>query len=906
MKLLNARVKGLIGVYRGSDIKEIDIDFTKCKNRVTLIVGANGSGKSTLLSVLNPLPDQQSNYIQKEEGYKELIYSINDTVYKIFILYPVNKYGERTTTKAYISKSVNGEILELNPNGNVSSYKDCLYSEFRLDSNFASLTSISLEDKGIVNKTPSERKKFVGSIVSTVEVYNNIFKTLNKRSSVFKSMINSLVSKIDTIGDPNDIESSMKSIDKRIDTLSKDRDILIKKLSGAESMIQTLDPNNQIQSQYNKLYLQLTSIKGQIDTVNMFISKYMAEPYIAYIDDPKKCLENKNKMNTEILVLDSKIENLKDSLQTLLQEREEDSRTLNIKVNKVNSLRSQYNFEELFKQLKATNDRIKRFRDILHDLGLSEDTTLTKDEFILGLSTLKSIKEQVDTFRSFAYDNQISMALQYIENNVSITHEIDNISDNIETIKARIDSARQEKSYNKGLLEKTDILSKRPDSCAVDTCPFIEDALKAYNLNPKDKLNSLEEELQILLLELQDLNNKKKELETIGQVISSLNTIVNMIFNNKSILDKLPNGIIFTDIPSFYKNLRNGNTFDSILDLYNYIDCANLFEEYRIDKELLVKLQSEHEIYKNRNDIINEISADIEELQQKVSGVVKTIEDMNDKIFKLEVQSQEMKSLIQVISGMVDKYEELDKLQSDKESLEDNIRGMSMNMKAIEQAIQDINNINSSIINLDNELNPIKNDRESMKYKLSRLKEYYTELETYNAKFNKVEIVKKYSSPTKAGIQNLFIDVYMGQTRAMANELLSMFFGGKLRLLEYNINENEFKIPCTSMDSPLKNDDISSCSDGEKAIIAIVLSAALLQQSSTLYNILRLDEIDGTLDQSNRALFMDVLSIVMDILHMDNCLMISHASESSLENVDVIQLNMDGLSMPRGNIIYSI
>ena len=99
MKLLKAEIKGLIGLYRGSNVKTITIDFTKCLNNITLIIGGNGSGKTTLMEALHPLPDSASIYIPGEEGYKSLSYLANDNVYEILIQYPVNKYGDRTTTK---------------------------------------------------------------------------------------------------------------------------------------------------------------------------------------------------------------------------------------------------------------------------------------------------------------------------------------------------------------------------------------------------------------------------------------------------------------------------------------------------------------------------------------------------------------------------------------------------------------------------------------------------------------------------------------------------------------------------------------------------------------------------------------------------------------------------------------
>lgn len=905
MKLLSAEIKGLIGLERGSGLRHIKIDFTKCKHKIILITGANGSGKTSLKSVLHPLPDSQSMYIAGEEGYKKLSYICNGIIYDLSIIYPVNRNGERTTTKAYITKINDGVRMELNQNGNVTSYKEYLFTEFKLDSNFMALTSLSIEDKGIVEKTPAERKKYVGSIVSTVEVYNNIYKALNKRSSIFKSMINTLVSKIDSIGDKDNLESTLKSMDLRIDKLSKDRDVLLKKLSGAETVVQNIDPNNEIQQKYNEMYNQLTSINVQIETLNLFISKYMKDPYQVYISDQKTCSESNIAIDKDISILQSKLDSVKDTLQNLLKEREEDSKTLNIKVNKMESLRSRYNFDELFKQLRSTQERIETFKSILNELGLTEDTTLTKDEFILGLNTLKNIKDQVNTFRSFSYDHHINKAIKMGPSNVQ--GQLNRAIADMDEVKFSISDLKRERVQYEILLDKTKILKKRPGKCRISYCPFIEDALKANDQKPAVKLDEIDRQLSSLEKQLLQLDARVKELSSIYEVTTHIDRILSMISNNKSILDKLPNGNIFTDTKAFLNRLSNGDSFDDIRDLYKYIDYANLFETYRIDKENLIKLESEYQIYKNRSDIIDEIQSDIETLKSKLDTILEDIEKYNSIIFDLESQIQSKSDIYQIVAGIKVKYDELEKLTNDKSILEDGIKSMAINMKAIEQAIQDINNINTQITNLDNELKPIKEDKDSIKYSLKRLEEYTQELAIYNAKYNKIEIIKKYSTPTKDGIQNLFIEVYMGQTIAMANELLSMFFGGKLRLGKYIINENEFRIPCISAESNLPNDDISSCSGGERSMIGMILSCSLLQQSSTLYNVLRLDEIDGTLDQSNRAMFIEVLETVIEMLKIETCLMVSHSSEASLDNVDVIALRYDNESYNRrGNIIYSI
>ena len=54
MRFTYIKLKNYIGIYQGCNgLKELYIDFTKCKNRITMIKAKNGGGKSTLLKALN-------------------------------------------------------------------------------------------------------------------------------------------------------------------------------------------------------------------------------------------------------------------------------------------------------------------------------------------------------------------------------------------------------------------------------------------------------------------------------------------------------------------------------------------------------------------------------------------------------------------------------------------------------------------------------------------------------------------------------------------------------------------------------------------------------------------------------------------------------------------------------------
>ena len=124
MRYLLLELKGFIGIYNGLGRDIITIDFKKCKHNKIIIRGDNGSGKSTILNALSPLTDNVKSMMPNIDAYKKLILENNGIIYDINIIYPVSiKTGERMQTRGYISRTIGDETIELNSNGNITSYR---------------------------------------------------------------------------------------------------------------------------------------------------------------------------------------------------------------------------------------------------------------------------------------------------------------------------------------------------------------------------------------------------------------------------------------------------------------------------------------------------------------------------------------------------------------------------------------------------------------------------------------------------------------------------------------------------------------------------------------------------------------------------------------------------------------
>ena len=82
-------------------------------------------------------------------------------------------------------------------------------------------------------------------------------------------------------------------------------------------------------------------------------------------------------------------------------------------------------------------------------------------------------------------------------------------------------------------------------------------------------------------------------------------------------------------------------------------------------------------------------------------------------------------------------------------------------------------------------------------------------------------------------------------------------------------------------------------STSQICIISMIISFAMLYNSSSCYNILKLDEIDGCLDTTNRGYFTALLDNLMSLLKCEQCFIVSHNDELSSYACDLILLKMD-------------
>lgn len=871
MKFLYIKLIGYKAIYAGMNIDSFSLDLTKMRFPITLIQGRNGIGKSTVLHALSLEVDPPSIYLENLNGGKELILQNNDIIYKIIIESKINSKLERLPTRVFIEK--NG--IQLNPSGNVTSYYDIIFSEFELDPNYMALTMLSITNRGLAEKKPSERKKILGNIIGSLETYNNINKVLVKKSGFYKSSINNITNKITMIGDEHILRTSLANLKLQIDSLNTKKIQISKQIAILESRIKSLDPDNTIQNIYQSILSELKNINNLIDVqdknISILYKKYK-------INTSSNIKEEIISLENNINKLTQNLNNNKDKLELLLNQQNEDINTIMLKQNKLDNLKLDDEYNNISNMISFYEKNISEQESIINTLKLQK-FSISKDELLSIFKIVQQIKEYIFVIKDTSDSDILKNSIEYIlQSDISISSELSNIKYSIDIKEAELDNFKEkEKSY----IDASDLLKSRPSSCMDDTCIFIKNAINEVSNFSYDKIHELE-------YDINELKIRYAYLNSINTIVTYLTNLINFINSNKYLLSITHITHIFVNTDIFLNKLLSGYEFNELEDVDKFIQYADIIDNYHENKETLLKLYGDIKVYNERIVIIDEISSELETLQHNLNNLIKNIEENRNSIIFTENIIKDNLFKLDIYNKLLIEIEKKNNLLEHKDEIRKKYESIKKDILSVQDNIDELNKLNIDLSNLENQLKPLDDEKDKLQYSLTLLSSYTLEISEFKEKYNIIEKLKKYSSPT-TGIQTIFMQMYMNKTYQMTNELLSLLFNGQLRIEQYIINEKEFRIPCIG-GSGLIIDDISSCSTSQVCMISMILSLSLLSQASTSYNIIRLDEIDDGLDTTNRIEFINVLYKLVQILGIEQLFIVSHNNEFDTQMVNILQL----------------
>ena len=861
MRLLHIELENYIGIYNGTGKRKIAFNFENAK-RIIAIRGMNGSGKSTLLKALNPFPDPLSAIIPGVAGRKTLVYEASGNIYVITINYPIKPNGERATTQCSIIQ--NG--MEINPSLNVSSAKDFIMSEFELDNNFITLSQLSSEDRGLADKRPAERKKFINDILSDLTVYNNMHKVLSKKSSNLKNLVNVIASKIDNLSCGTSLKSMQETCTQAENSLNnwkRGRDLVLKELGSLESETTALNVAE-------KKYREITTELGFINNYNLG-------------NDFKKDIIRERLNNimaklAETKVTGSSLNDIIDNIKSSIATKEKELAEINNKLLSFDC-KELTTSEDFFASFEAQKQKLNELKEKLEPAIINSDITIEFIDYMIMM--LLDVYNEGKTKLMVILDEDVDY--------------LDDYQTDLENVHIVIDELNIKRNKASNALAKYTtlddfILNKVPVECEVKDCYFRKLAEDQASTNRQIEL--LKREIADIDSQIRTLKDKAERDEIIienQRILSKFNTLImknitkhnnlvnmfNLDYDENFTLLYTPNLIFNKVIVKPLQYIRR------VIDSYDILrDIFNTKKEY----EHLSKVYAESVLLYDR----------LKDKEQEIKEIINNQKETSNKVVELKKSLDEKKNLLMLNRSTIDKLES-DKAMYKKAYEEvqryEDLTSQAMNIKTIldngSKIMERQEDLKQKLIAFNQDIKNGEEDIKTLEHRIRAVTEYMREYKIYNENYQKIETVKKYVSPT-TGIQTLFMETYMNNILIVANQLLAHMFEGQFVLQPFVINESEFRIPCAG--PGFLNDDISSMSTSQICIISMIISFAMLYNSSSKYNIIKLDEIDGGLDVNNRLRFISMLYEVMNIMNCEQCFIISHNAEINEDQISIITM----------------
>lgn len=201
MRILEARFKGLKGIFRGMGLDEIKLNISQFEKGLIAIQGTNETGKSTLMYNLHPcasIPHAKGklqDQFRLRESEKEIIWEDAGIKYRTLILID----AKTAKIEGYLYQ---GEEQKPLANGSITDYRRELEKIIGTDEMFYNANFTSRKIYPITQREPSKRKdmfyEFMGSELGKFEIMDLMVK---KKQDVAQTELTDITAKIDLVNE---------------------------------------------------------------------------------------------------------------------------------------------------------------------------------------------------------------------------------------------------------------------------------------------------------------------------------------------------------------------------------------------------------------------------------------------------------------------------------------------------------------------------------------------------------------------------------------------------------------------------------------------------------------------------------------------------------------------------------
>lgn len=867
MKITLLELTNFAAIYVGLRRERLRLDFSKFDNIITIIVGEMGSGKTTILSQLHPwsnigvLDERNSDQMIRSEkdGIKHIIFKDGEDVFDIVHKYTWTK--DHHSTKSFFK--FNGE--ELNPNGNVSSFKDLVTRFMGVDQSYLRITRLGPNVSNLIDMPWNQRKSYVASIIENVDIYTNILVEIRNMIKSCDAELSALTKQV--MGVTDETLATMKiqlvELDKAIADTSSKSYVVYADIS------QISYENTEILAKYDN---DIKSAKEKTsDRLNRYRNKQS--------DLQNKLSELDNGLDINKVIMD--IGGISANIDTTKQNRsllEEQYNSLSVQISqletkKMNSADSRYlqdlvsNYEDLVKKVSLYNEQLANYK-----------VTLSPAEINNLIADIRTLDELI--FNTRAYNKKIVESIITSKYNDPVSYakeQAKKLQDRIIRLKRQISNLRFIDSY--------DVTSELPkvtmDTCLI--CPY-------YTTHPNvaKQMNSgkLEAKLKSINDEISECQSRIDLYEDYAIVKSKIDQCTKLYYSIKPNVQKLGalktadiNAILLAEKSVWYD-------YDKII---TELELAVNYNDRNVISSKLIELKSEIDKYQNLN--LDEVVNQIRDKSDLLADTKAAIRECDETITKLDNELAHLNELMNnygIIDDMKNDLAVVEKLISDDDLLLDEINKDMSKLSTNE----------TDLLDLKSRFNQLQQNYEDDKRNYEKLSNTINIIETSKAQINDLqekkyiyELIKDASSP-QTGIPLLYVQLFLNDCISITNQLISMVLDESVEIMGLDLSKPDMKIPYRKNGQIME--DVKSASQGERAAISLALSFAFMHKCLAMnkgdfnYNILLLDEIDAPFDSNARDKCIQILAQQIKVNNVEQVFFITHNDRYDGYPVNVI------------------
>ena len=897
-RLTNYYCVNSAGFRSGLGLKKVSLDLTtpeRLGRNVFVISGNNATGKSVLSESLHPFTTntgvgRQRFFIDGKEGLILRDYLDDDgtEVNTKMVYSPRSGGGHNTKCFFAIRKPGEEEATELNPTGNVTSYLELVKTYFGITKDFVSFASYSEAVKGLVTETSYERKNKISALIPNTNRFEVAYSTINDKYKTTRTLARNVAQKMIHLRDEDSIRGDLNRCEKEISETMGHRERTIKQiaeykghikaLAGDEDVDKLIDRYQDRHSTILNLASSATRIRNRLESV---CSKYGISPTDNELNDFFDHAQiRKDKLDRAKSDLDSCTTELLD-LNTQMNDVENELFDASAMLHSLDSQNTE-ELEENLRALKAKLDSMEYAKDPSKYSGMNYAEIMS---FIDTVDTIRTMVERL-------YGKYGQIFNDYFSRNPwkepeDFVTKIQKLRVDAEQLESQMNTLH---SVNAGLYQYQrlqNILDQRPKDCHIDTCPFIQDALKWPQMEARIAENDAQYDK--LMTQYTSLEKDIKDLELKYSFEGDITGLLTLCGKNAPLFEKYLN----IPVQKLYSSFATSVSLEELnLDQLKRVGAIlsekELYERIvRVDipeMESMIKLS--HNADANRKAIQKQVDG-LEKRKDKLRKRIDRIK-MNVRIDEITIRQHEgyleaAEEIREIYDEVVNAAEQYDKLKNEYESLGETVE------KIIEM-MNEIAKLQREVQEDDNTMDTLGPRRERLKYDLNQFNELTLEKALIEKDFATLDIMRQIVAPGK-GVWGECIALYMDDIRDTTNQLLMNMFNGNLYLDEFVITDKEFRIPYVYNGS--QGEDVGIASSSQQAAISMALSLAIIAKMAGNYGVCIFDEADAPMSPANKEMFAEILIKQAKYIGLSQIFVVTHSPEV-YSGYDVCRINFPG------------